>query len=42
MFWTVTTAQGAIRSLPFPIVLYVKRHLSRTQDTNQTALRSAK
>ena len=38
----MTTAQDAICSLLFPIVLYVKRHLSRTQDTNQTALRSAK
>ena len=36
------TAQDAICSLLFPIVLYAKHCLSRTQDTNQTALCSAK
>ena len=38
----ITAAQDAICSLPFPIVLYAKRCLSRTRDTNQTALHSAK
>ena len=43
IFWAyVTTAQDAICSLLFPIVLYAKCRLSRTWDTNQTALRSAK
>ena len=36
----ITTAQDAICSLSFPIVLYAKHHLSRTQDTNQTARHS--
>ena len=36
-----TSAQDAICSLSFPIVLYAKHHLSRTKDTyNQTARHS--
>ena len=40
--FSVVKCDDPVLLLNQPIVLYAKHRLSRTQDTNQTALRSAK